>query len=99
MPSSACSIVRYAVDRLQSVTASGKGVAVARLRLDAVEFIDLTRWRWVLTDEASGELDAEYEVQLDASCWQFEAFTDLMGYLSLHVAPDRRAQDEARIVA
>ena len=99
VPSSACFIVRYAVDCLQSVTASGKGVAVARLRLDAVEFIDLTRWRWVLTDEASGELDAEYEVQLDASCWQFEAFTDLMGYLSLHVAPDRRAQDEARIVA
>ena len=30
--------------------------------------------------------------------WQFEAFTDLLGYLSWHVAPDQRAQDEARIV-
>jgi hypothetical protein len=39
------------------------------------------------------------EVRLDAGCWQFEAFTDLLEYLSWHVAPDRRIEDEARIVA
>jgi hypothetical protein len=35
---------------------------------------------------------------LDAQCWQFEVFTDLLGYLSWRSAADRRAQDEARIV-
>jgi hypothetical protein len=71
---------------------------VAGLRLEAVEFVDLTRWRWVLTDD-SGALIAHQEVRLDASCWQFEAFADLTGYLSWRPAPDRRVQDEAAIVA
>src|ERR1035437_11170504 len=69
------------------------------LRLDAVEFVDVARWRWVLTDETSGELAADHEVRLDASCWQFDAFADPVGYLSWHAAPDRRTRGEARIVA
>ena len=73
-------------------------MSVAILRLHAIEFVDLTRWRWVLTDEVSGELVADHEVRLDASCWQFDAFADLVGYLSWHVAPDRQMQDEARVV-
>jgi tetratricopeptide (TPR) repeat protein len=72
---------------------------VAILRLDAVEFVDVARWRWVLTDETSGEVAADHEVRLDASCWQFDAFADPVGYLSWHAAPDRRTRDEARIVA
>jgi tetratricopeptide (TPR) repeat protein len=71
---------------------------VAGLRLEAVEFVDLTRWRWVLTDD-SGALVADHEVRLDASSWQFEAFADLVGYLSWQAAPDRQVRDEARIVA
>jgi tetratricopeptide (TPR) repeat protein len=71
---------------------------VAILRLDAVEFADLARWRWVLTDEASEAPVADHEVRLDAQCWQFDAFADLMGYLSWHVAPDRRRQDEPQVV-
>ncbi len=67
------------------------------LRLDARDFADLTRWRWVLT-EPSGVFIADHEVRLDASCWQNEAFTDLHGYM-WHAAPDRFAEDEARIVA
>jgi len=35
----------------------------------------------VLTD-AAGTLIADHEVRLDATCWQHEAFTDLLGYLS-----------------
>ena len=70
---------------------------MAGLQLEVREFTDLTRWRWVLTDP-TGAVVADHEVRLDATCWQFEAFTDLLGYLSWHVAPDRRAQDEARIV-
>ena len=41
---------------------------------------------------------ADHEVRLDPGDWQFEAFGDLTGYLSWHVAPDRRREDEARIV-
>ena len=71
---------------------------MGELRLEACEFESLTRWRWVLT-APGGSLIADHEVRLDAGCWQFEAFTDLLGYLSWHVAPDRRIEDEARIVA
>jgi hypothetical protein len=67
------------------------------LRLEVRGFRDLTRWRWVLVDEA-GAFVADHEVRLDASSWQYEAFGDLAGYLSWHVAPDRRRADEARIV-
>jgi hypothetical protein len=68
------------------------------LRLEVREFVDLTRWRWALTG-AGGTLVADHEVQLDPRRWEFEAFGDLLGYLDWHAAPDRRAQDEARIVA
>jgi tetratricopeptide (TPR) repeat protein len=66
-------------------------------QLQVCEFQDLTRWRWTLT-KGGGTLVADHEVRLDAGCWQFEAFTDLLRYLSWHVAPDRRIDDEARIV-
>jgi hypothetical protein len=71
---------------------------VAGLRLDAIEFVDLTQWRWALVDETSQEPAANHEIRLDPSCWQFEAFANLVGYLSWHVAPDRRTQDEAQVV-
>ncbi len=71
---------------------------VGEFRLEVREFQDLTRWRWALTG-AGGALIADHEVRLDRGCWQYEAFGDLLGYLSWHAAPDQRAQDEARIVA
>jgi hypothetical protein len=86
-------------------TAGGSG-----LRLEAVEVAapppdwparyGPVQWRWVLTDEATNAPVAEHQVRLDPSAWQFEAFvTDLAGYLAWQVAPDRREQDEARMVA
>jgi tetratricopeptide (TPR) repeat protein len=69
------------------------------LRLEAREFTDLTRWRWVLTDSA-GAFVADHEVRLEANDWQYEAFTDLRRYVSWHADPgERYAEDEARIVA
>ena len=68
------------------------------LRLEVQDFADLTRWRWVLTDDSSGDSIADHVVRLDATCWQFEAFVDLPRYLSWHAAADRRSEDEARIV-
>ena len=69
---------------------------MAGLRLAVVDFAGLDRWRWVLTD-AAGTLIADHEVRLDATCWQHEAFTDVLGYLSWNVTPDQRVRDEARI--
>jgi hypothetical protein len=66
--------------------------------LEVREFAGLGRWRWVLTGPG-GRFLADHEVRLDTGCWQFEAFTDLQGYLYWHAAPDRRVEDEARIVA
>jgi hypothetical protein len=68
------------------------------LLLEARDLASPAQWRWALTD-AAGAFVAEHEVRLDAASWQFEAFTDLEGYLSWHAAPDRRAEDEDRIVA
>ena len=67
------------------------------LRLEAREFTDATRWRWVLLSSA-GTLLAEHEVRLDPESWQFEAFIDLHQYM-WHAAPDRFAADAARIAA
>jgi len=69
------------------------------LRLEVRDFRDLTRWRWVLTDAASGAFVADHEVRLDAADWQFEVFANLPSYLRWHVAPDRRAAEEARIAS
>jgi tetratricopeptide (TPR) repeat protein len=69
---------------------------VAGLRLTVVDWAGPDRWRWVLTD-AAGTLIADHEVRLDATCWQREAFTDLLGYLSWNVTQDERVRDEARI--
>jgi hypothetical protein len=68
------------------------------LRLQVTDYTDLTRWRWALAD-ADGTFLADHAVRLDPGGWQFEAFTDLRGYISWHAAPDERyANDEARIV-
>jgi len=71
---------------------------VGELRLEVREFQDLTRWRWALTGPG-GTLAADHEVRLDPRRWECEAFGDLLNYLDWHAAPDRRAEDEARIVA
>ena len=74
-------------------------LVVRVLRLEAKEFTDDgSRWRWVLTDERGAFL-ADHQVELDASRWEFEAFTGLQGYLRWHVAPDRRLEEEARVLA
>ena len=71
---------------------------MAELRLEVREFRDLTGWRWVLTD-AAGVFVADHDVALDPACWQYEAFADLLGYLSWHIAPDARDDGEAAAVA
>jgi tetratricopeptide (TPR) repeat protein len=68
------------------------------LQLEAREFTGDDRWRWVLTGEGGAFL-ADHQVELDASRWEWEAFTGLQGYLRSHVAPDRRLEQEAAVLA
>ena len=71
--------------------------AALGLQLDAVDFSGSASWRWVLSDESGGTV-ATYDVRLDETCWQFEAFLDVHGYLAWQAAPDRQAKDVARII-
>jgi hypothetical protein len=54
---------------------------MVELRLEVRDFADQARWRWVLTGP-SGAFLVDHQVRLDAGCWQFEAFTDLLWYLT-----------------
>jgi tetratricopeptide (TPR) repeat protein len=72
------------------------GTGPGELRLEIRDYDGPAKWRWALTD-AGGALLCDHEVRLNAADWQYEAFTDLLGYLSWHAAPDRKREDEARI--
>jgi hypothetical protein len=67
-------------------------------RLEASEFENLARWRWILTG-SDGAVIADHRVRLDAGSLQYKAFADLRQHLRLYAAPDQRIIDEARIVA
>ena len=69
------------------------------LVLQAVEVRGPLRWRWLLTDEGTGNPLADYEVALDADAAEVRAFGDVYRYVREYAAPDRRAEDERRLVA
>jgi hypothetical protein len=68
------------------------------LLLTAVEAGEPLKWRWLLTDEATGELLADHQVDLDPACDEVAALGDLYGYARWRAAPDRRAAEESRIM-
>jgi tetratricopeptide (TPR) repeat protein len=73
-----------------------QGVACV-LRLEVLDYVGPTQWRWRLTDD-QGEVLADHPVELDADEWQLDAFTDLHRYLRDNAAPDRRLANEAELV-
>lgn len=68
------------------------------MRLEIRDYIGPARWRWVLT-EADGTFIKDYEVHLDETAWQFEAFRDMDHYLRWHVPLDRCGIDDKTIAA
>jgi CHAT domain len=56
------------------------------------------RWRWLLSDEETGEPLASHQVNLDPAGEEVAAFRDLYGYARWRAAPDRRLGDQMRIV-
>jgi hypothetical protein len=72
-------------------------VSISPLLLKA-NFVDPAHWEWHLTDANGAFLDY-HQVVLDQADWRYEALHDLSGYLQRHAAPDRRREDETRLLA
>jgi hypothetical protein len=68
------------------------------LRLEISEYSDADRWRWRLVD-AQGAFLADHGVVLDRNEPKYQALFNLPAYLWQHSAPDRRDQDERRLMS
>jgi len=53
------------------------------LRLTLTDYLDATRWRWVLSD-SRGSFLADHVVQLDPTTREYSGFLDLSTYLDYH---------------
>ncbi len=53
------------------------------LRLTLTDYLDATRWRWVLSD-SRGNFLADHVVQLDPTTREYSGFRDLSTYLDYH---------------
>ena len=69
------------------------------LLLQAVDVAGPWRWRWLLSDEETGNPVADHPVRLDPESAELARFRDLYGYVRAFAAPDRRVTDGARFVA
>jgi len=68
------------------------------LLLEAVDVTGPLRWRWLLSDEETGNPIADHSVQLDPASDEVTRFRDLYDYVYSYAAPDQWAEDEARFV-
>src|SRR5215469_1769109 len=78
-----------------------RGGSMEDLRLEVVDFSVSDGglwWRWVLTEPGGGFV-ADHRVRLDAGESEYEAFTDLEGYLRWRADPEDRVASEAALVA
>ncbi|TMM36454.1 MAG: AAA family ATPase, partial [Actinobacteria bacterium] len=70
------------------------------LLLQALDVAGPWRWRWLLTDEASGAALADHTVAVDpADEPEAAGFEDLPGFLRRRADPTRRVESEAELVA
>ncbi|MGA2741983.1 MAG: hypothetical protein ABSG65_31650, partial [Bryobacteraceae bacterium] len=68
------------------------------LKLAISDYRDAHHWYCRLLD-ANGNQLADHEVSLNPRDFEYEGFLDLCSFLANHAVPDRRQQDEARLVA
>ena len=66
-------------------------------RLEVSQYAGPLAWRFQLLD-ATGDAVAEHRVELKSAPWEFEAFTELYGYLRRYAVPDRRLASEQQLV-
>ena len=69
------------------------------LLLRAVEVAGPLRWRWLLTDEEHRASAGRSWGGPGSASDEVAAFGDVYGYVRSYAAPDRRTEDEARLVA
>ena len=69
------------------------------LRLEVRDFKGPLRWRWLLSEDATGAPLADHQVDLAGVLGEFAAFTDLYRYLRHYAVPDRRTTSETEIAA
>ena len=67
------------------------------LHLDAVEVQDSDHWRWVLKDD-QGAFLADHNVALERASPKYRGLFDLPGYLQQYAAPDKKEEEERRLV-
>jgi len=67
------------------------------LILEVTEFKDPQNWRWVLKD-SSGRFLQDQEVNLDIADPNYLAFLDLEGHLDSYSSPDKRIDDQERLL-
>jgi tetratricopeptide (TPR) repeat protein len=70
---------------------------VTTLLLQASDIRDSAHWYWRLQD-ANGAFLADHTVALDSADWRYEALLDLYGYLKRYAAPDKRREEETRLL-
>jgi tetratricopeptide (TPR) repeat protein len=68
------------------------------LKLAISDYRDANHWYCRLLD-ANGNQLADHEVSLNPRDLEYEGLVDLRSFLRNHAAPDRRHQDEARLIA
>jgi hypothetical protein len=68
------------------------------LLLEAVEADGPWRWRWLLSEEETGNPVADHSVRLDPASAEVTRFTDLYGFVDFYAAPGRVVRDGARFV-
>jgi hypothetical protein len=68
------------------------------LVLRAVDVAGGWRWQWLLSDGESGQALADQAVELDPGDEDVAAFGDLYECARWRAAPDRRDEEEARVV-
>jgi tetratricopeptide (TPR) repeat protein len=68
-----------------------------KLTLSVAEYRDPCHWYCGLAD-AGGNFLADHEVKLNPADPEYPGFVDLPSFLRAHAAPDRRHQDETRLV-
>lgn len=67
----------------------------ASLRLTLTDYLDTTRWRWVLSD-ANGSFIADHTVRLNPATREHQGFLDLAAYLDFFqqaYPPERQLAD------
>src|SRR5215210_532319 len=66
------------------------------LRLELTDYLDETRWRWVLLDER-GAFVADHPVRLDPTSRAYRGFVDLQTYLDFYEPVKPPAQQLAEL--